>query len=213
MKLPYSIRGDQRNVADVQVGQIDAENIPRLSLDVGPGGEAAIAAFQQMAGRDRLAIRPDNVFAHEDLLRGCRAVGLVLVDPGRRQVLRAGAVVSRAENPVRSSIDGDAGQRDVVLAALHVERIVRRQRHIDGAVAALGDEVEAVVEELAEDRHPAVEGRGQAVVGRDVGQVNGVAVHLDAILRELGVERRLGKGVGVRGCCPTAGAGMAFRMV
>ena len=53
-----------------------------------------------------------------------------------------------------------------------------------------------MVEELAEDRHPAVERRRQALVGRDVRQEDGVAVHLDAILRELGIERRLGERVG-----------------
>ena len=56
----------------------------------------------------------------------------------------------------------------LVEAALDVERIVRLQRNVDRAVAALADEVEAVVEELAEQRHPAVERRRQALVGRDV---------------------------------------------
>ena len=90
-------------------------------------------------------------------MRGMRGVGLVLVDPRCRGVLvlldavlrgRRGAgqrheaqvlgqVVGRSEHAVRAADD----------------RIVRVQRDVDRAVAALGDEVEAVVEELAEDRH------------------------------------------------------------
>ena len=43
------------------------------------------------------------------------------------------------------------------------------QRDEDRAAAALGDEVEAVVEELAEEGHPGVERSRQAGVGRQLG--------------------------------------------
>ena len=66
------------------------------------------------------------------------------------------------------------------MAALDIERIVRLQRNEDRAAAALVDEVEAVIEELAEQREPGVERRRQAFVRRDVGQVDVVAVHGDA---------------------------------
>ena len=46
---------EQRNVADVVVDQLDAENVARLRLEVGPGRHAAIAALDQLAGRDRVA--------------------------------------------------------------------------------------------------------------------------------------------------------------
>ena len=46
------------------------------------------------------------------------------------------------------------------------QRIVGLQGDIDGAVAALVDQIQAVVEELAEDGHEAVEGRGQPDIGR-----------------------------------------------
>ena len=50
-----------------------------------------------------------------------------------------------------------------------IQRIVGLQRHVHGAVAALGDEIEAMVEELAEERHPGIEAGRQADVGRLVG--------------------------------------------
>ena len=48
------------------------------------------------------------------------------------------------------------------------ERIIRLQRNKDEAVAALGDEVEAMIEELAEEREPGIERRRQAGVWRHV---------------------------------------------
>ena len=67
--------------------------------------------------------------------------------------------------------DGGARQHhEVGVAARDVERIVRLQRNEDGAAAALVDQVEAVIEELAEQREPRVERCRQAFVGRDVGQ-------------------------------------------
>ena len=87
-----------------------------------------------------------------------------------------------------------------------VERIVRLQRDEHGAAAALGDQVEAVVEELAEEREPGVERGGKPFVGSDVGQLDVDALELDAVgfeqqvqrsarIREgsvRGIERRLG---------------------
>ena len=60
-----------------------------------------------------------------------------------------------------------AGAGDAVGTESH-ERIVGLQRDEHGAVAALLHQVEAVVEELAEEHEPQVEGRGQALVGRHV---------------------------------------------
>ena len=52
----------------------------------------------------------------------------------------------------------------------NIERIVRLQRNEDRAAAALGDQVEAVVEELAEERHPRIVGCRKPIVGRHVGE-------------------------------------------
>ena len=67
--------------------------------------------------------------------------------------------------PSASGLVGGARQHhEVGRAARDEERIVRLQRDEDRAAAALGDQVEAVVEELAEERHPGVERRRQARV-------------------------------------------------
>ncbi len=51
------------------------------------------------------------------------------------------------------------------------QRIIGFQRDIDLAVARLGNKVKPVVEELAEEGHPSVEGRRQADIGRQVGDL------------------------------------------
>ena len=129
------------------------------------------------------------VFAHEDLLRGVRAIGLVLIDERRRRVqrlailvdLRAGhhheigaAVIGRERNAVRPCIE---------------ERIVRLQGDIHRAVVTLRDQVEAVIEELAEIGHPGVVGRRQPFVGSGVGDDERVALHFDAV----SIERESGE--------------------
>ena len=76
---------------------------------------------------------------------------------------------------------------EVGVAALDIERIVRLQRNEHGAAAALVDEVEAVIEELAEQREPRVERRREAFVRRDVGQMDVVALHFDAERLERGI--------------------------
>ena len=44
---------EQRNLAHVVVGQQDAEHVPRLDLEFGPGSHATIAALDQVAGGHR----------------------------------------------------------------------------------------------------------------------------------------------------------------
>ena len=71
----------------------------------------------------------------------------------------------------------------------------------------LFDEVEAVVEELAEQREPGVERRRQALVRRDVGQVDVVAVHCDAERLERGIAHHAGGiEIGVRCDCVAVAA-------
>ena len=79
-------------------------------------------------------------------------------------------VVGRAHDAVGPGRNGGAGQHhEVGRAARHVQRIVRLQRDEHGAAAALVDEIETVIEELAEQREPRVERGRQADVRRDVG--------------------------------------------
>ena len=88
------------------------------------------------------------------------------------------------------------------------QRIVGLQRDVDRARAALGDQVEAMVEELAEIGHPAVEARRQADIGRLGGDQQAArGILLDAIAveqivefagREVGGIARGGRGGGRR---------------
>ena len=56
------------------------------------------------------------------------------------------------------------------------QRIIGLQRHIDRAVAALADQVETVIEELAEEGHPRVEGLRETDIRRNVRQIGQVGV-------------------------------------
>ena len=64
-----------------------------LRLEIRPGRHAAIGALDELAGGDGIAGGIEHVCAQEDLVRGMRGVGLVLVDEGGRRVDRAIDVV------------------------------------------------------------------------------------------------------------------------
>ena len=173
---------DHRRIEHVHVDQLDAE--PRgVGLHVGKGGEEVIASVAILGAGDQLA--GDNavgvVLAHQHVDRGMTAVGLALVDQQGGVVVegRRDAVV---ENRVAEGVDGEvAGRVRQGAAAEHhhvrrrtggariIERVARRQRDQHKA-AALGDEVEAVVEELAERSKVIVEGNAAEDAGvRDEG--------------------------------------------
>ena len=113
-EVTVGVGAQQRNVADIGIGQVDAEHRLGLRLDVGPGGEATYT-LEQVAGGDRLAVRAGHVFAQEDLMRGMRGVGLVLVDPRRGRV--DGVAI-----PVAA---GARHHHEVGVGCRVVERIVR----------------------------------------------------------------------------------------
>ncbi len=95
-------------------------------------------------------------------MRGVRGVGLVLVDERRRLVgVLAGAVGVGA-------VDGGPGQRHEphLRRDGFVQRVVLGERHDDRPRPTLLHQVQAVVEELTEQREPRVEGRRQGLVGR-----------------------------------------------
>ena len=152
-----------------------------LRLDCAQGAMAAVRRrLSRLAGGDRLAGRVVDVLAQEDLVRGVRRVGLALVDERRVGVWSSGRrrrCGSMPSGPGRIVAAGQGhepqlGGRSSPLPRMWsgpaTQRVVGLQRHEDGAVAAVGDLVEAVVEELAEDREQRVERRRQADVGRDV---------------------------------------------
>ena len=85
MKLPYwSVRSSGTLPTSKSVSSMPS--IAGLRLDLAPGRHAAIGAFDQLAGRDRLAVGVEHVLAQEHLVRRVRGVGLVLVDKRGRGV-------------------------------------------------------------------------------------------------------------------------------
>ena len=111
-------------------------------------------------------------------------------------------VVGGAEDAVGAGLVGGPGQQhEVGRAARHEERIVRLERDEDRAAAALLHEVEAVVEELAEEHEPEVERRGQARVRRRVGDEEQIR-HIVGCAEDPvqpGAGDGLGEGIGRRG--------------
>ena len=78
-------------------------------------------------------------------------------------------IIGGAEDAIGAGLIGGAGEdHEVGMTAGHVERVIRRQRHKDDAIAALRNQVETMVEELTKEGEPAAERGGQAVVRRDV---------------------------------------------
>ena len=155
-EISVEVGGQQGHARDVAVCELDAEDGAGLSLDVRPGRGAAVLAFQHLAGGDRLAVAHYE-FAQEHLMRLMGGVQLVQVNPRRGLVDMVADVVGRAHDAVGARQVGGARQdHEVGRAAGHIERVVRHERNIDRATAALANEIEAMVEELAEQGHEAV---------------------------------------------------------
>ncbi|PBI98357.1 hypothetical protein BSF40_60330 [Pseudomonas sp. ACN5] len=186
-EVAVGIGRQQRYIEHVRIGQVDAEQITGLGLDDCPGGHAAdfdvigrtempinaqVTIGDQLAGGDRITGGIELIGAQEHLVRGVRAVGLVLVDKRRGGVALLVDVIGGAQDAVGTGQIGGARQHhEVGRAARHEKRVIRLQRNEHGTAAALGHEVKAMVEELAKERHPLVERHGQARVRRDVGDL------------------------------------------
>ncbi|ELS27858.1 hypothetical protein ppKF707_1061 [Metapseudomonas furukawaii] len=127
-EVAVRVRGQQRDIAHIGIGQVDAENVARLGLDGGPGGHAAqvrvvprtegavvteIAIGDQLAGGHR-AIGGGDVGAQEHLVGRVRAVGLVLVDEGRGGVGVLMDIVGSAQHTIRPRLVGGASQHQEV---------------------------------------------------------------------------------------------------
>ena len=109
-ELAVGIGEQQRHVADIGVGELDAKHRRSLGLDLGPVADAASGAVDQSARRHRVAGGVQFVLAQEDLVRGMRGVGLVLVDERRRCVGVLVDVVFRAQDAIVSGLVGGARQ-------------------------------------------------------------------------------------------------------
>ena len=188
-EFAIAVGREQGAIEDVGVLQAHAQHAGGLRLHIAPGAFAGGGGDQtrsdlvpQQAARrhdiqcgSRIwgadgVVGHTRVFAQEHLVRGVRGVGLVLVDERGRGVAVVVNVVGSADDAVQARLVGSAGQHhEVGRAANDEQRVVRLQGDEHGAAAALVDQVQAVVEELAEECHPAVERGRQANVGRQVG--------------------------------------------
>ena len=70
-EVPVWIGRQQRQVADMIVGQVDAEDIARLSLDLAPGRQPAVGAVEQRAGCIWLAVAPSTYSRRNTWCDGC----------------------------------------------------------------------------------------------------------------------------------------------
>ena len=193
-EIAKSVGREQRHVEHVGIGEVDAQQIARLGFHHFPGGHAAelyvvsgaepaigaqITVGDQAAGGHWVAGGVELIGTQEHLVRRVRRIGLVLVNKrrGRGHGLVPG-VVRRPQDAVgaRTVNLGGAGQHhEVGRTARDIQRIIRLQRNKDRAVAALGQETQAVVEELTEEREPGVERRRQAHIRCRVGEDQGLA--------------------------------------
>ena len=124
-EIAIRIGRKQREVADVIVGEINAQDSARLLLDLAPRRQAAIGAVEQFARRVRPAVCTERILAQEHLVRWVRGVGLVLIDERRRDVDRL-HIVRGAPKAVLAGARRCAGQNhEVGVAVGIVERIVR----------------------------------------------------------------------------------------
>ena len=172
-------------------------------LDQLPGRQRAVGRAEQAALRLRVTVRVHLVLTDEHLVRRVRGVRLAEVHPRRVGVDRLVDVVGRPDDVVRAGLLLAAGQhheaelrRQVVRGAEDVvgagdQRVVRLQRDDDGAARrVVGDLVEAVVEELAEDREQRVVRRREADVSGHVRDEERLAGRRAAIRRAIGVTGR-----------------------
>ena len=153
----------------------------RPVIGLATGGHVGVDVLEETAARVDLAVGTTDVLAQEHLVRGVRGVGLALIDrrcDGVGAVVREG-IVGGAEDAVGAGAanHGGAVQDHEIVARGAPKRIILLQRDHDDAVAALVHEVEAVVEELAKEREPAIEWRRDAAIWRDV--VDDVAAVLE----------------------------------
>ncbi|ELS27857.1 hypothetical protein ppKF707_1060 [Metapseudomonas furukawaii] len=171
-ELAIEVGSQQRDVGDIGIRQLNAQHLCSLGLDLRPGRQPT-CSVQHMAGRHRVTVGVQLVLPQEHLVRRVGGVGLVLVDEGRGLVVVQVHIVRGAQLTIHTGIDQDIvgpGQdHEVGGAALDIERIVRLQRDEDEAVVALVHQVQAMVEELAEQGEPGVEAGGQPFVRRGVG--------------------------------------------
>ncbi|MNQ68781.1 hypothetical protein D3C85_833450 [compost metagenome] len=162
-ELAIEVGRQQRDVADVAIRQLDTQHLGGLGLDLCPGWQAA-DAIEHAARGHRIASGIQLVLAQEHLVRCMGRIGLVLIDKGCGRVERSTTddVVRGSHEAIRPGRIGTGAGEDHEVGGTprNEEGVIRLQRNEDEAVAALGHQVQAMVEELAEQREPGVEAGG-----------------------------------------------------
>ena len=171
---------------DVEVAQLDAEHRSGLGLDLGPGRQchrsSALSSSLPVA-TGPAGPRSSSYSRRNTWCEGCdvyvwfwstNGVRLVGCARAMSSVIAENAVGAGARLVARVSTMNCRSDRHLVAGAGNAvraerdQRIVRLQRDEHRAAAALGDQIEAVIEELAEEREPGVEAGRQALVRRRV---------------------------------------------
>ena len=123
-EIAVGVGREQRHVDHVGIGELDAEDVARLRLDDGPGRHAASDSPSRQRARSRLVIScrspgPTHMAREEDLMRGMRRIGLVLIDERRGRVRVLVDVVRGAEDAVGAGqVGGPRQHHEVGRAAL-----------------------------------------------------------------------------------------------
>ena len=154
-EVAVEIRENHRHVAHIGVREVDAEQGASLGFHLCPVGDGSgHGPIEELAG----ATHPTclhRIGPQEHLVGWMGGVGLVLINPGGDGVLVRPNVVCGANHPVRPRIQAGQGGpgegHEVGGAARHKKGIVRRQGDDHAALAAFGEQAEAVIKELAED--------------------------------------------------------------
>ena len=159
-EVAVQIGVDQRHVGYIGIHQVDPHQGARLGLHFPPVGDRACQGpIQQITGAAQTA-GLHGIGPQEHLVGGVGGVGLVLVDPGGGDVVVSANVVGRAAHAVGPGVQGRnrrPGKHHEIGAAAHDEAgIIRLQGDDHTAAAALGDQIQAVIEELAENGEPGV---------------------------------------------------------
>ena len=161
-EVAVQIGVDQRHVGYIGIHQVDPHQGARLGLHFPPVGDGAWHCPIQQFARAAQPAGLHGIGPQEHLVGGVGGVSLVLIDPGGGDVVVGANVVGRAAHSIGPGVQGRnrrPGKHHEIGAAAHdVAGIIRIQGDDHTAAAALGDQIQTVIEELAENGEPGVVG-------------------------------------------------------
>ena len=199
-EVAVEIREDHRHVAHIGIREVDAEQGAGLGFHLCPVGDGSgHGPIEELAG----ATHPTclhRIGPQERLVGWMGGVGLVLINPGCGGVVVGANIVGGSQHSIRPRLQAGQGGpgegHEIGGAARHKKGIVRSQGDDHAALAAFGDQAEAVIKELAENGEEGVVRGRQTDVRRNVGDEEAA----------VGRHRRCGP-------CGRHGDGVAHRLV